>query len=116
MNYTKEDYEYLKNFEPQFNTAIHSHFVRMDNRETLGKLDSIYQRIFHRSSNLLGGCNRCVCDGMVKLGTLYYKDKEEYEKKAKNSPMELIQPECATTETTKEEKAPKQKKTTKNKN
>lgn len=112
MNYSKEDFEYLKNFEPQFNTAIHSHFVRMDNRVTLAKLDSIYNKVFGKKSNLLGGCNRCVCDCMVKLGTLYFKDKAEIEKEAKNSPMELIQPECGITTTQKEEKAPKTKKTT----
>lgn len=111
MNFTKEQYEYLQNFEPQFNTAIKSHFARMDNRDTLAKLDSIYQSVFHRSSNLLGGCNRCVVDGLTKLGTLYFKDKADY---AQKNAMETIQPECATTTTLKEEKAVKPKRTTKN--
>lgn len=111
MNYSKEDFEFLSGFEVQFNTAIKSHFVRMDNRITLARLDSIYNKVFGKKSNLLGGCNRCVCDCMVKLGTLYFKDKEKIENEAKNSPMDLIQPECGTTETIKEEKPAKTRKT-----
>lgn len=119
MNYSKEDYDYVKNFEPQFNTAINSHFVRMDNRVSLAKLDSIYQKIFGRKSNLLGGCNRCVCDCMTKLATLYYKDKAEYEKQAKkeakNNAIDLIDENCGTTISNSAKTAANKTKTAKNK-
>lgn len=114
MNFTDEQYEYLKNFEPQFNTAIKSHFVRMDNRNTLAEFESIYKSVFGRPSNILGGCMRCVVDALVKLGTLYYKDKEE--KTQKTAPIDLIDENCGTTitkTTTKKKKAPTKKKTTK---
>lgn len=110
MNYSKEDYEFLSNFEAQFKSAINSHFVRMDNRITLAKLDTIYNKVFGKKSNLLGGCNRCVVDSITKLGNLYYKDKEEMAKEAtKTASIDLIQPECATTSTTTTKAATKKK-------
>lgn len=119
MNFSKEEYEYLSQFKPQFNTAIKSHFVRMDNRMTLAKLDSIYVRAFGKKSNLLGGCTRCVVDGMTKLGNAFYADAAEYEKEAqkdaKTAPIDLIDENCGTTITKTAKKPTAKKKTTKNK-
>lgn len=122
MNYSKEDYEYLSAFKPQFNSAIKSHFVRMDNRVTLAAMDAIYVKVFGRSSNILGGCMRCVCDAVAKLGQKFYEDEAEYAKKeneaqekAKNNAIDLIDENCGTTVTKTAKKPSEAKKTAKNK-
>lgn len=126
MNYSKEDYEFLKQFKSHFDTAIKSHFVRMDNRNTLASLEAIFVKTFHRSSNILGGCARCVCDAVAKLGQKWYEDKSKYEEmekakveipeeKPKNKPIDLIDENCASTITKTAKKPSAKKKTTKNK-
>lgn len=114
MNYSKEDYEFLKTIEDKLYTACYCQFVRLSSRADMVKADEIYRRVFHTDNGIIGGCNHCVYEACKKLGLLYFQDKKEYEKKekeAQNSPMDLIQPECATTSTTTTKKTPQPKKT-----
>lgn len=83
MNYSKEDYEKLKNIEDKLYTACYCQFVRLTNKEHILMADEIYKKVFHTSQGILGGCSHCVYEACKKLGKLYFEDKKAYEKAEK---------------------------------
>ena len=122
MNFTKEQFEILKQYDKSFYTACYCKFVRTSGRQEIDNVDAIYKKVFNSTKGIAGGCNHCIYEAYKKLGKLYFEDKAKYEEKAKETPkeadMELIQPECATTSTTTTKAATKKKtakKTTKKK-
>lgn len=112
MNLSKENYEKLKQYEDKLYTAAYCQFVRLSSRNDMLVIDEIYKNVFHTDKGIVGSCQHCVYLACKKLGLLYFQDKKEYEKKekeAQNNPMDLIQPECATTLTKTEKTVTKKK-------
>ena len=88
MNYSKEDYEFLKTIEDKLYTAVYCQFVRLSNRGDMVKADEIYRRVFHTDKGIIGGCSHCVYEACKKLGKLYFEDKKAYEKAEKEQNIE----------------------------
>lgn len=101
MNYSKEDYEFLKTIEDKLYTACYCQFVRLSSRADMVKADEIYRRVFHTDNGIIGGCNHCVYEACKKLGKLYFEDKKAYEnaekqQKTENEPVK--EPKKASTQ------------------
>lgn len=117
MKLNTEDYNFINQYEKEFGHAVNESYFRIVNRSILRECAEIYKRVFNKDSKILNGCNRCVLADIKTLATIYFKDKAEKEAiEAKETPaIELIQPECATTETKTEKAATKKKTASKNK-
>lgn len=110
MKLTQEEYNKLQEIDSELGHAINDSYFRVVNRKMLQDYAAIYKRVFGRDSKILNGCSRCILNNIKELAKVYFEDKAEIENKAENSPMDLIQPECGTTETITEEKPAKPKK------
>lgn len=116
MNFTKEDYESLKTVEDKLYTACYCQFVRLTNREQVVLLDGIYKKTFHTEKGLVGGCQHCLYEGCKKLGKLYFDDKKNYEKAAKEAKNSENEPLSDKSNATDQKKPKKAAKTTKKTN
>lgn len=116
MKLTIEEFNTLNEIEDELNHSVKENYFRIVNRPMLAEYAKIYKRVFRRDSKIVGGCGHCVLQDMRQLAYVYFDDKKEMEeaaKQAQNKPIDLIQPECATTATVKAEKPSEQKKSTK---
>lgn len=116
MKLTQDEFNKLSEIETELTHAVKENYFRIVYRPMLSEYAKIYKRVFRRDSKIVGGCNHCVLNDMRQLAYVYFDDKKEMEeaaKQAKNKPIDVIQPECATTATVKAEKPSEQKKSTK---
>lgn len=113
MKLTEEQYNTIQEYEKDFHHALYEGYFRIVNRKLLTDYAAIYKSVFNKDSKILNGCSRCILADIKTLAKVYFDDKTE--KEAQNTaPIDLIEPECATTATTKVKTA--KPKTTKNKN
>lgn len=119
MKLTQDEFNKLSEIETELTHAVKENYFRIVYRPMLAEYAKIYKRVFRKDSKIIGGCNHCVLNDMRQLAYVYFDDKKEMEeaaKQAQNKPIDLIQPECATTNTTTTKKMSQPKKTaTKNK-
>lgn len=108
MKLTEEQYNLIAEYEKDFSHAINDGYFRIVNRKLLTDYAAIYKSVFKKDSKILNGCSRCVLADIKTLAKVYFDDKAE-----KEAQIDLIEPECATTATTKVKTA--KPKATKNK-
>lgn len=108
MKLTEEQYNLIAEYEKDFSHAINDGYFRILNRKLLTDYAAIYKSVFKKDSKILNGCSRCVLADIKTLAKVYFDDKAE-----KEAQIDLIEPECATTATTKVKTA--KPKATKNK-
>ena len=69
---TKEDLEYLKQFENNFNTAINSDYTRNIVKSDLLKINEIYKRETGKTFNLCTHCKSSILSFLRIVGRVYF--------------------------------------------
>ena len=82
MTFTKEQLEFLSVYEDRFHTAIHLNYYRNVTNAALNKIANVYDEATGTKTNRNFGCSACIMNYLREVGKLYFKDKEEYNKKA----------------------------------
>lgn len=79
---TKEEFEYLKKFETQINTATKSDYMRGIQKADVEKIREIYSRLIGQNYVMNSSCSRCILK-LIKLISSYYYDygREDREKR-----------------------------------
>lgn len=75
----REDYEYLKQFESNFNTAIKSNYTRNIPQSKLEKILEIYQKEVGKGYKVCLHCNSIVVSFLKDVGKLYFSVQEGFE-------------------------------------
>lgn len=75
----REDYEYLKQFEDNFNTAIKSNYTRNIVGSKLKKILEIYQKEVGEGYRLCLHCSSVVVNFLKDVGKLYFSVQEGFE-------------------------------------
>lgn len=74
-----EDYEYLKQFESNFRTAIYSNYSRNIAESHLNKMVAIYEKEIGRPHKICIRCSTVVLNFLQDLGKVYFKVQEGFE-------------------------------------
>lgn len=74
---TKEQYDFLKQYEQNLWTAQQLDYSRNLPQSVLIEMDKIHFELFKENSGLLANCSRCSLKGLKRLAKVYfeYKDK-----------------------------------------
>ena len=75
----REDYEYLKQFESNFNTAIKSNYTRNIVQSKLEKILEIYQKEVGKGYKVCLHCSSVVVSFLKDVGKLYFSVQEGFE-------------------------------------
>ena len=130
LKFTDEEFDYLKTQEERFYTAVMADWARNPGSLILKSIHNIYSHAVGRTEPLRENCAHCILRLLKEVGTLYYQDKAERERRAANEkakaeskpkaepqikPTEAVKEEKGTTTTPAPKKAVKGKKSGKNK-
>lgn len=74
--------ETLSAFEDRFRSSIYFDYYRNLSAGNLDKIASVYDEATGKRSNRNWSCGTCIMNYLREVGKIYFKDKEEYEKKA----------------------------------
>ena len=69
---TKEDIQFLSEFEPNFKTAINSNYSRNIVKSKLEKMLEIYKRVTGRNYSLCTHCTTSILTFLRLIGELYF--------------------------------------------
>lgn len=83
MNYTKEQFDALAPYEGNFGTAIRSKWSPYPGAEALRLIHRIFTSATGDRRRLNSACSVCVLHLLRDAGKLYFADKEEYDKQAR---------------------------------
>lgn len=75
----EEDYEFLKQFENNFRTAIHSNYTRNIVESNLKKMVAIYEKEIGKPYKLCFHCGTVIVNFLKDLGAIYFKVQEGIE-------------------------------------
>lgn len=79
-NMTKQDFNFLKNFDENFYTAIKSNFSRNISRSNLEKFSEIIEKETGKTINTNYNCGICCLNLIKKMAELYYAEKNKVKK------------------------------------
>lgn len=77
MNYTDEQFEMLKDYEPYFQTAVRSNWARGVPSTMLDSLRRIFETVTGKPYPMRMSCGVCQLNLLKDAGTLYFRDKDE---------------------------------------
>lgn len=78
---TKEEFEYLKKFETQINTATKSDYMRGIQKADVEKIRGIYSRLIGQNYVMNSSCSRCILKLIKLISSYYYDGRENWEKR-----------------------------------
>lgn len=78
----KTDLEILEHYESWFHSAIYSDYTRALWKSDFDVMLPIYVKWTGTTPNINYNCSKCKLNFVKRLGKLYYKYKEEYEKQS----------------------------------
>ena len=81
-SFTKEELDFLAEYESRFRTAIELDFSRNLEPSYLLKINEVYEAAAGEKLGVNTSCSHCVCTFLKKVGKKYFEDKEAYLKKA----------------------------------
>lgn len=85
--FTKEQLEYLKQYEDNFHRAIELNYYRNMTRKTLDDIKAIYDAATGKAFGADWSCSHCILNFLKEVGKKFYKDMEEY----KNNAAKLVE-------------------------
>lgn len=85
MHYSDEHFEMLKAYEEHFGTAIRSSWARGISHTMLESLRRIYEETTGKPYPMRGSCMTCQLHLLQDAGALYFQDKEERERCAREA-------------------------------
>lgn len=71
---TQEEFDFLKEFEGNFKTAINSNYSRNIVKGKLEKMHSIYKRVTGREYSLCTHCPNSILQFLKLIGGVYFKE------------------------------------------
>ena len=80
--FTKEQLDYLKQFEDNLYKAVHLKYYRNMSSKTLDAVKAVYDEATEGSYTANWSCSHCVLAFLQAVGKKYFEDKEAYNKKA----------------------------------
>ena len=80
--FTGEELETLKQFEKNFDTAVHQNYARNIPTDAQELIRKTYEDALGKPYSSNGTCSYCIYSMLKTVGTKYFADKEKYEKKA----------------------------------
>lgn len=80
----QEDFEYLKQFEDRFITALKANYARGIQSKDVEKIRSIYSEIIGQPYKMNTSCSSCILKLLQKISPYYYEFKNGQSSK-KNS-------------------------------
>ena len=86
MTFTAEQLKALEPFEQHFTTAIRSKYARYPGVNGVRIIHGIYATAVKTAPALHASCSSCIFRLLTDVGTLYFKDKEELEKRQQVKP------------------------------
>ena len=75
--FTKDEMEFLGQFEHNFSCAIDSDYVRGVALSDLEKMRTIWERVTGKDYRLNTGCGNCILEFFKQIGGEYRKQKAE---------------------------------------
>ena len=84
LKFTDEEFEYLSQQEDRFHTAVFADWARNPGSLVLKSIHDIYSHAMGRIEPLRENCAHCILRLLKEVGTLYYQDKAERERRAAN--------------------------------
>ena len=93
MNYTKEQFETLSQWEENFRTARDGNWARNPGRSALAVINEALNSATGVKHRLNAWCQQCILNLLQKAGKLYFEDKAEMEAAAKAAVPECPVPE-----------------------
>ena len=78
---TKEEFDYLKKFETQINTATKSDYMRGIQKADVEKIGKIYSRLIGQTYTFNSSCSRCILKLIKLISSYYYDGREDWEKR-----------------------------------
>ena len=93
MNYTKEQFETLSQWEENFRTARDGNWARNPGRSALAVINDALNAATGVKHRLNAWCQQCILNTLQKAGKLYFEDKAEMEAAAKAAVPECPVPE-----------------------
>lgn len=78
-----KDFNFLKNFDENFYTAIQSNFSRNISRSNLERFSEIIEKETGKQNNVNYNCSVCCLTLIKKMADIYYKEKNKREEKEK---------------------------------
>ena len=93
MNYTKEQFNTLSQWEENFRTARDGNWARNPGRSALAVINDALNSATGVKHRLNAWCQQCILNTLQKAGKLYFEDKAEMEAAAKAAVPECPIPE-----------------------
>lgn len=77
---TKEEFEFLKQYEDRLNTAVTSRYIRAIPSGSVHRMREIYSRLIGQTYSMNENCGGCILTLCKKLNKPYYEYKQEIER------------------------------------
>lgn len=90
----EKDLQILQKYESWFHSAIYSDYIRALWKSDFDVLIPIYEKWTNIKVDTNFSCGKCKLNLIKKLGKLYYKNKEEYEKQSEQKARESKEIQC----------------------
>ena len=78
MNFTREQFNVLTQWERPMRIAVYSRYLRGIGSAALAQMVGIYNSVAKTPVNVNGNCATCIYDFLVTIGRLYFADAEEW--------------------------------------
>jgi len=124
LKFDDEQFAYLSQHEDRFKTAVFADWARKPIPQVLNTMVQIWNKVTGRDEKVRDACAHCILRFLKEIGTAYYQDKAERERreanarakvKADSKPIEESKPIEQATATPQPKKAVKGRKSGKNK-
>lgn len=73
----QEDFEYLKQFEDRFNTALKANYARGIQSKDVEKIRNIYSEIIGQPYKMNTSCSSCILKLLQKVSPYYFEFKND---------------------------------------
>lgn len=85
---TKEEFEYLSQFDDRFNTATKANYARAVQSKDVEKIRDIYSRLIGQPYKMNTNCSTCVLKLLQKLSKYYFEHGEKNSRETQESETE----------------------------
>lgn len=78
MKLTESQYKSIEQYEPYFDTAVHSQWARHPGQMALDAINKVFCEVMKTNRRLNTSCQTCVLHLLQDVGKMYFADKAEY--------------------------------------
>ena len=85
MTFTEEQLKALSPWEDNFNTAVNAQWARNPGRDGLRVIYDIFTSVTGDKRRFNDNCSHCILSLLQDCGSIYFKDKEELERRKESA-------------------------------